>query len=361
MTHQESIAVAIICDRQTQLASVAPFLDLAKISEQSARQFDDGDTCPHIEIDLLTLEKSFAASMLWQARLLNNDQRTYDAVVVPANDDMIDIGRQVPRALKDWLRNQHERGAVLAGIGSGPLALIEAGLLDGSPVTVSPRYEKRVRKSNPSTRLAHGCSIVEHERIITAAEGSFSAAVAVILAGRLHSNGLAERYRRIFGLGENAISGTVGLPRRANLDLLVAEARAVIVARTHEQITTDDLAAHFNMNKRTLIRRFERSTGMTPSKFIRAARIDAAAAMLSRTRLSVEEIGCAVGYQDAASFRLAFKEATGYSPREFRMERALGTERVERGISMLSSVKTDTTMQAVDGDHEALMQVVDDA
>ena len=339
MRHRESIAVAVICDPQTQVASIAPFLDLAKISEQGAGEFDDGSTYPFIEIDLLTADKPLAASMLNRARSIDRSRQSYDAVVVPANCDIVDMGRPIAQGLRNWLRNHHSLGAMMVGIGFGVVMLIAAGLLHGATASCSPRYERRVRCNSPSTRISHTQSLSDNGQIITAAECNYSANTAVILAARLHSQGLAEQYRRAAGLPEHTIPPALPLPQRNNLDLFVAEARSLIVNRTHEPLTTDDLAAHFNMNKRTLIRRFERSTGMTPAKFIRAARIESAIVMLSRTQLSVEEIGCAIGYHDAASFRTAFREVTGYSPREFRMQPSQLLGLVARGESVLASVQ----------------------
>jgi len=215
-----------------------------------------------------------------------------------------------------WVRAQHTRGAVVAGIGSGVLVLAEAGLLDGRPAAIPPRHERLVRRRYPAVRLAHVGGIAEHGGVLTASELISAFALAVALARRIHSEGLAERYRRACGAPETG--GTL-LPIRLNQDLLVAEARAWIVAHMSDDIDAAEVAAAFSVSARTLCRRFERALGVTPARYLRDARLDAARSMLLRTRFSVEQIAHLVGYRDASFFRALFRKTTGQSPRAYRM------------------------------------------
>ncbi len=69
---------------------------------------------------------------------------------------------------------------------------------------------------------------------------------------------------------------------------------------------------------RTFKRRFKEATGHTPIAYVQRIRVERAKRLLETSRMSVEEISWAVGYEDPASFRRLFKRLTGLAPGEYR-------------------------------------------
>lgn len=63
---------------------------------------------------------------------------------------------------------------------------------------------------------------------------------------------------------------------------------------------------------------FLAQTGEKYGEHLCRKRMELACHLLLETRLSVPEIGEQCGYQDAKSFREAFRRMTGQSPREYR-------------------------------------------
>ncbi|GGZ11278.1 GlxA family transcriptional regulator [Novosphingobium colocasiae] len=319
MTPSAPISIALFCDPDTHLAGLAPFADLSAMSRQLTAELTSVSGKVTLEIELLH-DPAVGAAPVGGSRPLSFEQATkiHSAVVLPSGASP-QRWMDAQQFRHEWLARQYAGGARLAAIGSGVPGLIASGLLSTGPVSVPPRYSRLIRVRFPGVKLAHAAALAESGRIITAAEPSSIFAVVVALAARLHSHGLAERYRRTFGVEAAGIMGEPMLPARTNHDILVAEARAWILAHMHEQIDSAAIAARFNVSSRTLSRRFERSTGTTPASFIRDARMEAARSMLQRTNFSVEQIAHLVGYRDIGFFRSLFRRSFGQSPQAFRM------------------------------------------
>jgi AraC family transcriptional regulator len=77
-----------------------------------------------------------------------------------------------------------------------------------------------------------------------------------------------------------------------------------------------DLADLAGMTVRHLCRAFKVETGVTPGRYINAARAEQARTLLARTDLSLSEIAHRLGFATSASFSSAFQRATGLKPRQ---------------------------------------------
>jgi transcriptional regulator GlxA family with amidase domain len=320
------LRIAMLCDPGTQRASLAPLRDLARLSERLASELDGQAGMQPLHLDLLH-DARLGEAPLSESRPITfrPGGERYDLVYVAAGEDPATGDEWGDARLSEWLRWHHDRGAWVVGLGSGVLALAAAGLLDGGPASIPPRHARLARQRHPDIRLAHVGAIAEHDRVLTAAEPSSVFALVVAMTRRFHSHGLAERYRRACGLPETAVPDNALLPMRSNQDLLIAEARAWIIAHMHDAIDTNAVAAQFHVSARTLARRFERSMGISPARYLREARLDAARSMLHRTRFSIEQIAHLVGYRDVGFFRDLFRKSSGCSPRAYRMAAQAGT------------------------------------
>ncbi len=92
-----------------------------------------------------------------------------------------------------------------------------------------------------------------------------------------------------------------------------------------------DMAARLAMSERTFYRRFTKSVGISPSKFLEMLRLDRAKDLLESGQ-SVKEVAPAVGFRSQAAFRAGFKSRFGTTPshhaKMFRAEpRAAGSRR----------------------------------
>ncbi len=84
-------------------------------------------------------------------------------------------------------------------------------------------------------------------------------------------------------------------------------------------VAVRDVAAAVHLSERHAERLFSRHAGSSVMVALRRLRMERACALLlARPDQSVTDVAAEVGYLDLASFRLAFRELTGQSPREFR-------------------------------------------
>ncbi|MFF9601921.1 helix-turn-helix domain-containing protein [Streptomyces sp. NPDC014684] len=102
------------------------------------------------------------------------------------------------------------------------------------------------------------------------------------------------------------------------MERLTRRAVATIRENYHEPLALDDLARSVMMSKFHFIRVFQRTTGVTPGRFLSAVRLHEAKSLLIHSSLNVAEISARVGYSSASTFSRRFTAAVGLSPTRFR-------------------------------------------
>ena len=101
-------------------------------------------------------------------------------------------------------------------------------------------------------------------------------------------------------------------------DFYIKEALAFIEHNYMNDISVENIAESSGLNRSYFGKIFKESVGKSPQEFLISYRMIKAAELLRRTRYSVNEIGCAVGYPNQLHFSRAFKSVYGVSPRNWR-------------------------------------------
>ena len=115
---------------------------------------------------------------------------------------------------------------------------------------------------------------------------------------------------------------------RKSSDLLAVKHRGVarslrfIWEHCHEPISVKDLVSVAAMSRRGLHKAFVEQLGRTPGQELHRSRIERARKLLAESSHKMEVLANMCGYQSANSFCVAFKQATGMSPKQFRDSRA---------------------------------------
>jgi AraC family transcriptional activator of mtrCDE len=90
----------------------------------------------------------------------------------------------------------------------------------------------------------------------------------------------------------------------------------------HEQpqhcFSLSELAELAGMSRSVFAARFAHATGQSPIDFLKALRLERAAALLARTDLPVKGVAARVGYASRSSFTRAFSACHGLAPAVFR-------------------------------------------
>lgn len=86
----------------------------------------------------------------------------------------------------------------------------------------------------------------------------------------------------------------------------------------HTDISVADIAESCKIHRNYLGKIFRENLGISPQEFLINFRMKKAVQLLTATKLSIKDIGNAVGYPNQLHFSRAFKNVYGISPREYR-------------------------------------------
>lgn len=84
------------------------------------------------------------------------------------------------------------------------------------------------------------------------------------------------------------------------------------------QLTLRELADRLQLSEAYLVRLFHRKMKLTPMKYFRKLKIEAAASMLINTQLPIYQISRRLSFYSEFHFSKVFKQVTGCSPTEYR-------------------------------------------
>lgn len=84
-----------------------------------------------------------------------------------------------------------------------------------------------------------------------------------------------------------------------------------------EHFGVTELAEKSGMSRSTLLRKMQKETGKTASKFIRDIRLEKSIEFLTQSELTISEISYEVGFNSTSYFIKCFKEEFGVSPGEY--------------------------------------------
>ena len=104
-------------------------------------------------------------------------------------------------------------------------------------------------------------------------------------------------------------------------DIKLLELQHYIKDALNESLTVAVLARRLYVSERTLIRRFHKHVGLSPSAYVRLARLEKTKFLLRSTTDNFDIISTHVGYQDANALNKQFKVQYGTSMMQFRRTR----------------------------------------
>ena len=93
--------------------------------------------------------------------------------------------------------------------------------------------------------------------------------------------------------------------------------------RAVEDLDSEVLAERLGVSLATLRRRFRTALDMSPTQYLIRLRINEAKRLLAETMSPVKEIATRCGYASAISFHRAFRQATGNTPRTYRIRKPI--------------------------------------
>lgn len=250
-----------------------------------------------------------------------HDVKRADLIVVPASGLDLEIQFARHAAIFPWLKDKAAEGAHVAGICTGAAYLAEAGLLDGRLATTHWAVADEIRRRYPKVDWHPERFITEDRRMLCSGGVYASIDLSLYLVEKFCGHEIALQCAKalLLDMPRTNQSGYAVLPvSRPHDDDKIRTAEAYIKKHFASDISVEQMAHHVHMSPRNFIRRFKSATGRLPGNYLQALRITIAKEMLEDGRRSVQAIGEAVGYDDAAFFRQLFKRFTGMTPGEYR-------------------------------------------
>ena len=123
-------------------------------------------------------------------------------------------------------------------------------------------------------------------------------------------------------------SATSGQINKGNSlrDFYIKEAFSFIEQNFQNDISIEEIASFCGLNRSYFGKIFRENTGKSPQDFLISYRMTKATELLKLTRLSIGDVGNAVGYPNQLHFSRAFKNTYGISPRQWRNENCGGMQ-----------------------------------
>jgi len=246
-------------------------------------------------------------------------------IIIPALDGIMSAAVHLNREYANWIAEQYKEGAEVASLSSGVFILAFSGLLNGKECTTHWLNANELKYFYPAIQVVD-------EKMITDQHGLYSSGGSNAYWNLLMH--LVEKYAGreiaiytakyfVIDLNKNFQSPFVvfhGL--KDHEDEEIKDAQAYIEQHYKDKLTVDQLAARFNMTRRTFERRFKRGTRNTVAEYIQRVKIEGAKKQLEIGRKSINEIMVNVGYSDTQTFRNIFKRITGVTPVDYKSKYA---------------------------------------
>jgi transcriptional regulator GlxA family with amidase domain len=221
----------------------------------------------------------------------------------------------------DRLQGAFARGARVASICVGAFALGYAGLLDQRRATTHWLWLDRLSAEFPAADVRRDVLYIAEDRVCTSAGVASGIDLCLEMIRNDCGAAVANKRGRMLvaaprrnGDQRQFIEYFAPRPRTD----LVASTRGWILSRLQDSVTLKEMAAHANMSTRNFSRRFIAETGLTPIKWLQAARIDRARELLESSDESIDRIGRMSGLGTPANFRRIFAQNVGIMASEYR-------------------------------------------
>ena len=97
--------------------------------------------------------------------------------------------------------------------------------------------------------------------------------------------------------------------------------KAMDYVRSHitEPLDGESVARVLGVSRKTLCTRFKNDTGETFAAYVRRLRVERARRLLDTSDYDIAQVAYQTGFSSQSHLQTAFKNATGYTPREWRM------------------------------------------
>jgi transcriptional regulator GlxA family with amidase domain len=244
----------------------------------------------------------------------------------PANDILIIIAGfdSQLHARRDTIARLAKSASLfrtIGGVDAGSWLMARAGLLNGHRATTHWEDLEDFAGDFPDIDVIANRYVVDGHFFTT---GGASATIDLMLHLIRSRKGvpLAMQVANVFTYDEIHMAAEaqnlVSLGRLDSFQPKIAAAIKIMEARIDEPVLIQSIADTLKMSIRALEMLFHKTVQISPGKFYRHLRLQAARRMIIDTRLSIQQIAVRTGFGSASAFSRAFKVHFGQNPTRIR-------------------------------------------
>jgi AraC family transcriptional regulator, transcriptional activator FtrA len=243
---------------------------------------------------------------------------TARTIIVPGWRDRME---RPPEPLLNAISRASARGARCLSICSGVFVLAAAGLLDGKRATTHWRHMPDLKRLFPGVKVEEDTLYVDEGSMITSAGSAAGIDACLHLVRRDFGSKIANTVARRLVMPPHRDGGQVqyvSAPVQERPGKTISEVMDWARSKLSEPIEIAAMATHAAMSERTLLRRFQESTGLSPIAWLQRERMFRARELLEGANLTLADVSAQCGYETLETFRAAFKRVVGTSPAAYR-------------------------------------------
>ncbi|HEY3682213.1 MAG TPA: helix-turn-helix domain-containing protein [Streptosporangiaceae bacterium] len=241
-----------------------------------------------------------------------------DTVIIAA---LADPPAEPPAELIAAVRAAHANGARIVSLCTGAFVLAAAGILDDRPATTHWAYADDLGRRYPAVRMDPSVLFVDDGDVLTSSGTTAGIDLCLHIVRADHGTAVANLLARRLVAPAQRGGGQaqfIEAPTTEEPAASLAPLLDWMRARLDEPHTVDTLARHAGLARRTLIRRFRATTGMTPIRWLTTQRVLRARELLESSDLPIDRVADAAGLGGPANFRRHFTLAVGVNPSTYR-------------------------------------------
>ena len=312
------VEIGILLYPGVQAASVLGITDFLTFADRRARAADGADE-PALRISHWQEGDAGPERVFDSAPSCGNAQPTV-LLLPPALDGPATAETSAPFVA--FLRDRHAAGVVLGSVCAGAFVLAETGLLAGRRATTHWGAADAFRQRFPNVKLDADRLLIDESDILTAGGVMAWTDLCLRLIDRFLGSAVMLDTARSFlcdppGREQRYYSDFA--PRLDHGDGAVLKVQHWLQATGGTDARLSSPAAIGGLEKRTLLRRFLKATGLTTTDYCQRLRVANAQELLRSSVLPIDRIAWEVGYADTSSFRRLFTRIVGLTPGEYRL------------------------------------------
>ena len=210
-------------------------------------------------------------------------------------------------------------GGQVAASCSAVFLLQAAGLLPGRCVTTSWWLAATLRQLEPACTVDADRMVCADGPISTAGAAFAQTDLMLHLLRTRFGVALADAVGRVLLIdGRHAQAPFVVPAMLANGNALVSQLVARIEAALPNPPSVQALADEFAMSQRTLSRHVREATGRSTLALVQSVRLNRARMLIESSRMTIDRVAEAVGYEDATALRRLMRRVSGANPSQYR-------------------------------------------